>query len=179
MALVGIGCLAIIALLLRWIHHPHPPDAPLGDDPVSASAASTPAPPQLSAPQHVNTMRTLADCQPHLDSVHESVPNMDMSSYFNPAAVQLKVRFWVNGNGFVTQEFVTGANVVTPADQETELDYVRHLTFQVPDTEGCRSRKLEMIGNFYESRESGNEWSTVFEIRPRYALEDGRAVQNH
>jgi len=178
LALFGIACIAVIALLLRWMHHRHPADASPADDPVSAATSSSPAPTQEAAAQHANVNQILAACHPHLSLTPESVPNIDVSDKPNSAAVQLKVRFWVDGNGFVTHEFVTGADVVTPADQEMELDYVRHLTFMVPNTAECRARQMEMIGNFYESRDSGNAWSTVFVVHPRYSLEDGRVVQN-
>ena len=119
-ALVCIGLLAIAGLLTRWIHHRHqPPEA------TTLSASSTPSEaeavaqaavsPQAGAPPHLSTNRILADCQPHLGDVSISVPNIDVSDRPNPAAVQMKVRFWVNGDGFVTQVFVTGANVVVPA----------------------------------------------------------------
>jgi hypothetical protein len=183
-ALVCIGLLAIAGLLTRWIHHRHqPPEA------ATLSASSTPSEaeavaqaavsPQAGAPPHLSTNRILADCQPHLGDVSISVPNIDVSDRPNPAAVQMKVRFWVNGDGFVTQVFVTGANVVVPADQETALDYVRHLTFEVPNTEECRTQRIEMIGSFLESKDSSGEWATVFEVHPRYSLDGSRVVQSH
>lgn len=55
-------------------------------------------------------------CHPQLSLISTSVPNIDVSNGRNPAAVRLKVRFWVNGDGFVTHVFVTGANVVTPCN---------------------------------------------------------------
>jgi hypothetical protein len=183
-ALVAIGLLAIAGLLAQWIHHRHqPPEA------TTLSASSTPseaeAPtqatvsPQAGTLPHLSTNRILADCQPHLGDVSISVPNIDVSDRPNPAAVQMKVRFWVNGDGFVTQVFATGANVVVPADQETALDYVRHLAFEVPNTEGCRTQRMEMIGTFLESKDSSGEWATVFEVHPRYSLDGSQVVQSH
>jgi hypothetical protein len=89
---------------------------------------------------------------------------------------RLKVRFWVNGDGFVTRAFVAGFTVATSADQEAELDFVQHLTFTVPGTQECRTRPLEMIANFSESRESGGEWATVLEVHPLYAFEGDQVV---
>lgn len=34
-----------------------------------------------------------------------------------------------------------------------------------------------MIGNFLESRDSGGEWATVFEVHPRYSLDGNEVVQ--
>ena len=181
-ALIAIGFLAIAGLLAQWIRHRHRPEAitlSTSSPPSEAEVAShmamssqAPTPPQIS----VN--RILADCHPHLGDVSVSVPNIDVSDRPNPSAVQMKVRFWVNGDGFVTQVFVTGAGVVAPADQETALDYVRHLTFEVPNTEECRTQRMEMIGNFLESKDSSGEWATVFEVHPRYSLDGSRVVQS-
>jgi hypothetical protein len=81
---------------------------------------------------------------------------------------------FVNSDGFVARAFATGFTVATPADQEMELDFVQHLTFAVPNAEECRGKQMEMIGVFTESRNSGNEWATVFEVQPPYPLERER-----
>jgi hypothetical protein len=120
----------------------------------------------------------LAACHPHLNQNALSPPDFVLNERINPAAVQLKVRFWVNGDGFVTRAFVIANRVVPQADQGTALDYVQHLSFMVPNTEECQTRQMEMLGNFLESRESGGEWATVFEVHPRYSLEGNRVVQN-
>jgi len=91
----------------------------------------------------------------------------------------LKVRFWVNGDGFVTQAFVTGSNVYTRADQEAALDYIKLLSFVVPNTVECHARKMEVIGNFLESRGSNGEWETVLDLYPRYSFDGANVVQSH
>jgi hypothetical protein len=187
-ALIAVGLLAIAGLLAQWIRHRHRPEA------IALSASSSPfeaetssqavvspqavVPPQAATPPHVSTNRILADCQPHLGDLSVSVPNIDVSNRPNPAVVQMKVRFWVNGDGFVTQVFETGSSVVASADQEAGLDYVRHLTFEVPNTEECRTQRMEMIGSFLESKDSSGEWATVFEVHPRYSLDGSRVVQS-
>jgi hypothetical protein len=57
------------------------------------------------------------------------------------------------------------------------LDFVQHLTFSVPDSEECRTRPLEMIANFSESRQSADEWATVMEVHPVYSVDGDRVVQ--
>ena len=171
---------AAIAILAHFFRHGNPsaPAAPAATDKVAAI-------PSTSVDQHPGVARPptsesqiLADCQPHLGTNVASVPNINVSEMPNPAAVRLKVRFWVDGDGFVTQAFVTGANVYAPADQEIALDYIKLLTFSVPNTPECHSRKMEVIGNFLESRASNGEWETVLDLYPRYSFDGTRVVQS-
>jgi len=176
-ALYAIGIAGLAVLLVRWSHHRNAAgDAPALDQSSPPAAASQP--PQPARPTQVSAIRILAGCQPHLSQNSESVPNFDVDSRPNPAALQLKVRFWVNGDGFVIHPFMMGANAVRAPDQEAALDYVRHLTFSVPNTEECRVREMEMFGTFLEARESLGEWSTVFEVHPRYSMSGDQVVQN-
>jgi len=164
-----VGFAVIVALQARYAHHQNPSGASTEGDRLAAPASASPVQPQAPAPAHVSTSQILAGCHPHLTLTPASVPNIDVSNKPNPSAIQLKVRFWVNSDGFVTQAIVTGAIALSRADQEDALDYVRGLTFEVPNTEECRVRQMEMIGRFRESLEldSSGEWATVFEVTPQ------------
>jgi hypothetical protein len=175
LALYVIGIAVAVGLLARYVHHRHSPGVSLQKEPPSAVPAPE-APRPALVPGHRGTAQILAGCQPQLREGSTVVPNIEVTEKYNMAAVKLKVRFWVNGDGFVTRAFVAGFTVATAADQEAELDYVQHLTFTVSGTEECRTRPLEMIGNFSESRESGGEWATVLEVHPLYAFEGDKVV---
>jgi hypothetical protein len=181
-ALIAIGFVVIVGLLVRYLHHRHSPGASLANG--LPAAVATPASPvtivtpiRSVTPALPSTAQILAACHPHLRLEPTSVPNIEPNDNYNMAGVKLKVRFWVNGDGFVTRSFVIGFTVVSAADQQTELDFVQHLTFTVPGTEECRAQPLEMIGNFSESREAAGEWATVLEIHPLYSFEGSQVVQ--
>lgn len=175
LALYAIGLAVGIGLLVRYVHHRHSPGVSLLKEPPSAAPVPE-APRPVPAPANRGRAQILAGCQPQLREGSTVVPNIEVTDRYVMAAIKLKVRFWVNGDGFVTRAFVTGFTVATSADQEAELDFVQHLTFTVPDTPECRTRPLEMIANFSESRESGGEWATVLEVHPLYAFEGDQVV---
>jgi hypothetical protein len=169
--------LAMGAVLVHFFRHANPtPPAASGN--LAAGASISADQPPEDARLHTSESQILAGCHPHLSPLTASVPDIDVSERPNPAAVRLKVRFWVNGDGFVTQAFVAGANVYTPADQEAALDYIKVLTFLVPNTPECHARKMEVIGNFLESRSSNGEWETVLDLYPRYSFDGTRLVQS-
>jgi hypothetical protein len=171
---------AAIAILVLFSRHgnPLPPTAPTTTDEAAATPPTSVEQSPTAAGPRTGEGQILAACQPHLGPNTISVPNIDVAERPNPAAVRLKVRFWVNGEGFVTQAIVTGANVYTAADQEAALDYIKILTFLVPNTPECHARKMEVIGNFLESRSSNGEWETVLDMYPRYSLDGTRVVQS-
>jgi hypothetical protein len=175
LALYGIGIAVIVGLLARYVQHRHSTSISLQTEPPSAVPAPDASRP-VPAPSHPGRAQILAGCQPHLSEGSTVVPNIAVTDRYNMAAVRLKVRFWVNGDGFVTRAFVDGFTVATAGDQEAELDFVQHLTFTVPGTEECQTRSLEMIGIFSESRESGGEWATVLDVHPLYAFEGDQVV---
>jgi hypothetical protein len=175
LALYAIVVAVTFGLLARYVHHRHSPGVSLQEEPPSAVPA-TEALHAASVPSPRGRAEILAGCQPHLREGSTIVPNIEVTDRYNMAAVKLKVRFWVNGDGFVTRAFVAGFTVATAADQEAELDFVQHLTFTVPGTQECRARPLEMIGNFSESRESGGDWATVLEVHPLYAFEGDKVA---
>jgi hypothetical protein len=168
---VAVLVIVLLAVLIHFSHRN--PALPA----LHESVAASPEEPVQDVAVQPSEGRILADCHPHLTG-SSSVPNFDVGDRPNPAAAALKVRFFVNGDGFVTQAFVTGANVVGTDDREEALHYVRGLTFSVPNTAECRARQMELIGNFLESRSSTGEWTTLFAVHPRYTLDGNRVVQN-
>jgi hypothetical protein len=173
----AVALVATIAILVHFSRHRNPPP-PAATDNIAATPSTSVDQPSGAARPHTSENQILAACQPHLSPNTTSVPNIDVSEMPNPAAVRLKVRFWVNGDGFVTLAFITGANVYTTADQEAALDYIKILTFLVPNPPECHSRKMEVIGNFLESRSSNGEWETVLDLYPRYFFDGTRVVQS-
>jgi len=177
-ALPAIAC-AAMSVWLTGCGRSHSPtaDSTAGAD-GPAAAAQAPVI-QPATPRHKNSMEVMAGCQPELSENRPSVPDFEVDAErYNRVAVQMKVRFVVNGDGFVMNEYVTGATVVAPADQEAGLDYVRHLTFQVPDTEECQNLKIQMIGNFHLSKQAGDEWTTVFDAHPVYSFQGDKLIVN-
>jgi hypothetical protein len=173
-----IGMLILFAVGMRWFNHRDAPEPNAEKAPLAAPPAS--ATPNLKAAGRApaGMLEILANCHPHLREVSTIVPNITVDERYNIAGVQLKVRFWVNAYGFVTRAFTTGASVVSLADQDAELDYLKILTFDVPNTDDCRTKEIEMFGTFAETREPGGEWATVLDIHPRYAMQGDRVVES-
>jgi hypothetical protein len=175
LALYAIAIAVAVGLVVRYVHHRHSPEVSLQKEPPRA--VETPEALRPASTMHrLGPREILAGCEPHLSQGSTLVPNIEVTDRYNMAAVKLKVRFLVNGNGFVTRAFVDGFTVATAADQEAELDFVQHLTFTVPGTAECQTHPLQMIGIFSESRESGGEWATVFEVHALYALNGDQVV---
>ena len=173
LAVYAIGGLVAIDLFVHLFHHeraaPHTDTAV-----VNLSTTVTPAP---AEPPQTNESAILAACHPHLRPNAGSVPNINVSDVPNPAAARFKVRFWVDGDGFVTQAVAIGTTTYSAADQEAALDYLKIVTFLVPNTPECHARKMEMNGLFLESRSSIGEWETILDLYPRYSFDNNRLVQ--
>jgi hypothetical protein len=171
----ALGAVALIALFV--MRHPSAPRAS-GNQSEQSPVGVPPSPViKPAVATHVNSVDIRARCQPELKET-PSAPNFEVGENYNRAAVQLKVRFVVDKNGFVMNAYVTGANVVTPADQEAALDYVRHLTFEPPAAEECETIKMQMVGNFHISKDSGGDWVTIFDVHPVYSLSGDKVVVN-
>jgi hypothetical protein len=170
----AVGCIAILALLAGCSRQQSSPGAS-NDRPsvaVSPSPITKPA-----VPPHRNSVEMLAHCQPELGET-PSAPTFEVGEKYNRVAVQLKVRFVVDGNGFVVNPYVSGGTVVTPADQEAAIDYVRHLTFETPTAEECQTVKMQMVGNFHMSKDSSGDWITIFDAHPVYSFSGSQVVVN-
>jgi hypothetical protein len=177
-AVYALGAAALIVFLVL-MRHPRAPraaaDTAANDQPsvaVSPSPGSNPV-----VPRHVNSLEILARCQPELKETPSS-PTFEIGEEYNRAAVQLKVHFVVDKNGFVMNPYVSGANVVTPQDQEAAIDYIRHLTFETPTAEECQTLKMQMVGNFHMSKNSNGDWITVFDVHPVYSFSGSQVVVN-
>jgi hypothetical protein len=174
-AVYALGAVALIAFFVR-MRHPSAPRGAAEDDRASVAVSPSPVT-KAVVPPHVSSVEVLAHCQPELKET-PSVPTFEVGENYNRVAVQLKVRFVVDNNGFVMNAYVSGANVVTPADQEVALDYVRHLTFETPTAEECQTLKIQMVGNFHMSKNSSGDWTTIFDVHPVYSLSGGQVVVN-
>jgi hypothetical protein len=170
-----LGVVAVIGLFV-WLSRPAGPRA--ADS--AAAAAASPPDERPAGPQPLRNERTiLAECHPDLVPNTPSVPKFDVSRAPRPWTVSLKVRFWVNSDGFVTKAFALGGNVNNSLDQEAALSYTKSLTFRVPNSDDCRGREIEILGEFKESADAGGEWQTILEMHPRYAYQDGKVIEYH
>ncbi len=176
-AVYALGVVAVVCFFV-WLSRPIA--ARSASDPAThADAEASPAvlPADHRAIPRTSEHMILAECHPDLSPNAGSVPKLDVSRYPKPSAVSLKVRFWVNGDGFVTKAFTVGGSIDDRQDQEEALHYVKSLTFQVPNSDQCRTREIEIIGEFRESAEGPGEWATVLELHPRYASVQGKVVE--
>lgn len=172
-----LGALALVVFLVH-MRHPAPPNAVVAvPQDYRPSGVASPAPVSDPVPTHVNSLEILARCQPVLKDT-PSVPTFEIGEKYNRVAVQMKVRFVVDYNGFVLNTYVSGASVVSPADQEAALDYVRHLAFEAPTAEECQSIKMQMVGMFHMAKDSGGDWITMFDVHPVYSMNGSRVVVN-
>ncbi len=175
-AVYALGALALIASLVRMRHPSAPPAAATESDRPSVAVSPSPVTKPL-VPPHVNSVEMLARCQPELKDT-PSVPTFEVGEKYNRVAVQLKVRFLVDKNGFVSNPYVSGGTVVTPEDQEAAIDYIRHLTFETPTAEECQTLKMQMVGNFHMSKDSSGDWITTFDAHPVYSFSGSQVVVN-
>ena len=95
------------------------------------------------------------------------MPQIDVAQIPAPNLGHIKLHLWVNGAGFVTRELVTAATFGTPAELQAETAFAKELTFVLPDTKECRSREVEVIGDFSERREASGQWATYVRLYPR------------
>jgi hypothetical protein len=111
-----------------------------------------------------------ARCHPHLLNAPASMPQINVGQSTEPSIDHMKIHFWVNGAGRVVREMLTATNFATAAEQQMELEYTRQLTFTVPNTPECASREIELVGDFFENRESSGQWATYVRLYPRFSF---------
>jgi len=177
-AVYALGSMALIAFLVHMRHLRASRAAADVAAIVAPSGAASPS--QVTgavAPPHVNSTEILARCQPELKET-PFVPTFEVGEKYNRVAVQLKVRFVVDKNGFAMNPYVSGGTVVSPEDQEAAIDYIRHLTFEAPTAEECQTVKMQMVGNFHMSKSSSGDWITVFDAHPVYSFNGSQVVVN-
>lgn len=175
-AIYGVGCIAMATQLSGCGHRENPTATGQVNRGVGAGLP-VPAPQAAAAPQ-VNSLAILARCQPELKQSAAFVPTFEIDPRYNRAAVQLKTRFVVDRDGFVMNVYLVGTRVVSPADQEAAMDYVRHLTFETPDSEECKTIKMQMVGTFQMAKDSSDDWTTIFDVHPVYSFNGDRVVVN-
>ena len=177
-AVYALGMVALVGFFV-WLSRPSTPRS--ASDPATPAGTAAPAaalPADRRAAPRTSEQMILAECHPNLSPNTASVPRFDVSRFPRPSAMSLKVRFWVNGDGFVTKAFFAGGSINDAQDQEEALHYVKGLIFQVPNTDQCRTREIEILGEFRESADAAGEWATVLEIHPRYASLEGRVLES-
>ena len=123
-----------------------------------------------AAPVSDEEEQLLATCHPHLVRTPSSMPQIDVATLSEPNLGHIKMHFWVNGAGVVTREVLTAATFGTPAEQQAEAAYARGLTFSLPNTKECRSREVEVIGDFFEQRDPRGQWATYVRLYPRLSF---------
>jgi hypothetical protein len=175
-AVYALGAVALVGFFV-WLSRPNTPHAAADPAAVGAADASAAAPVERRAAARTSEQMILAECHPDLSPNTASVPRFDVSRFPRPSTVSLKVRFWVNGDGFVTKAYMAGGSVNDAQEQEEALHYVKGLIFQVPNKEQCTTREIEILGEFRESADANGEWATVLEIHPRYASVQGRVQE--
>jgi hypothetical protein len=172
---VCIGVLAAVLVVAQIVQRRHVVRTQIADSAVlnTATLTAEPTSPTIRRP---NEHEILAGCHPHLGPHSTVLPKIDLSRIGNPAGAILKARFWINGNGFVVQSYVDGFSIYTPADQEAALDFIKTLVFEVPNTPECNTRKIELSGKFFQTRNSSGEWETALDVYPRYSFDGTQLV---
>jgi hypothetical protein len=177
-AVYALGVVALIGFFV-WLSRPSASRSASDAAAPSATATSAAAQPaDRRATAHTSEQMILAQCHPDLSPNTASVPRFDVGRFSRPSAASLKVRFWVNGDGFVTKAFMAGGSINDVQNQDEALHYVKGLIFQVPNLDQCRTREIEILGEFRESADAAGEWTTVLEIHPRFASVEGRVLES-
>jgi hypothetical protein len=112
----------------------------------------------------------LARCHPAYHAGTVSLPQIDVSQMPDPGAGHLKIRFFVNGSGEVTRAALTSANFASPEEQAAELEFTKRLTFVVPDTAECRTREMELVGDFVAMKGPTGQWATFVRLYPHFSV---------
>jgi hypothetical protein len=118
----------------------------------------------------------LATCHPHLLRAPPSMPQIDIAAMPQPNLGHLKMHLWVNGAGVVTRETILAATLGTPAEQQAEAAYIKELTFALPNTKECRTREVEVVGDFFEQRDPRGRWATYVRLYPRLSFNSAGAL---
>lgn len=60
-------------------------------------------------------------------------------------------QIWVNGAGSVVRAVKTAANYGTPQEWDAGQAFISAMRFSVPQTQSCRIREMELIGDVFET----------------------------
>jgi len=118
----------------------------------------------------------LATCHPHLLRA-PTMPQIDVANVPEPNLGHIKMHFWVNGAGTVTRETVTSASLGTSGERQAEAEFAKQLTFSLPNTKDCRSREVEVIGDFFEQRGPSGQWATFVRLYPRLSFSSNGTLE--
>jgi len=116
-------------------------------------------------------------CHPHLLHAPTSMPQIDVAHVAEPTLGHIKLHLWVNGAGVVAREVLSAATFGTPAERQAEAAFAKELTFSLPNTKECRSREVEVIGDFFERREPTGRWGTYVRLYPRFTFDNAGTLQ--
>ncbi|HEY2464661.1 MAG TPA: hypothetical protein VGI32_11425 [Steroidobacteraceae bacterium] len=177
--------LLVVALLAAGCTRAPDGTAPEKKTTDSATAAPQPAAPKnaspanapmgdLQSPQSESARtfeRTLAGCQPHLQSRPVPLPQIDLSAIGDPGAQRIKMKIMVGDDGTVSEETIEQATFGLPSEHQALLNYARNLRFAVPQNEACRNLETEVIGEAFEERSRIGRWSLMIRLYPKYSLD--------
>jgi hypothetical protein len=158
--------------LIAAANPPSTPDTASRSPPpaVNERIAIPAIPGALSDSLSAEEEQTLASCHPHLLLAPPAMPQVDVNGVQQPNLAHIKIHFWVNGAGAVTRTLATEVTYGTPAEQQAEIEYVKALTFSVPNTADCRSRQMELIGDISERRDAAGTWASYARLYPHLAF---------
>jgi hypothetical protein len=120
--------------------------------------------------------QNLAACHPGLIQAPQ-MPQIDVANVAAPNLAHLKYHLWVNGAGSVVRVAKTAANYGTPQEWDAEQAFISAMRFSVPQTQSCRVRQMELIGDVFETREKDGRWASYIRLYPRLSFAPGGALQ--
>lgn len=161
------------------------PTSPPAADP-SAAGQSQPAPATRSSNHSASVASTqsseeeeeqnLAACHPGLIQA-PPMPQIDTANVAEPNLAHIKYHFWVNGAGSVVRVVKMAGNYGTPREWDAEQGFISAMRFSVPQTQSCRVREMELIGDVFETREKDGRWVSYIRLYPRLSFAPGGALQ--
>jgi hypothetical protein len=156
---------------------PAGPPAPTQPQTTPATPSQSPSVPvATSQPSEEEEEQNLAACHPGLVQA-PPMPQIDVADVAAPNLAHIKYHFWVNGAGSVVRVVKTAANYGTPQEWDAEQGFISAMRFSVPQTQSCRVRQMELIGDVFETREKDGRWVSYIRLYPRLSFAPGGALQ--
>ena len=156
---------------------PAVPSASAEDQPGPViSTLSPPAPAATAQSSEDEEEQNLAACHPGLIQA-PPMPQIDVANVAAPNLAHIKYHFWVNGAGSVVRVVKTAANYGTPQEWDAEQAFISAMRFSVPQTQACRVRQMELIGDVFETRGKDDRWASYIRLYPRLSFAPGGALQ--
>jgi hypothetical protein len=156
---------------------PTDPSAAGQSQPAPAAPSSSPsAPVATTQSSEEEEEQNLAACHPGLIQA-PPMPQIDIANVAAPNLAHIKYHFWVNGAGSVVRVAKTAANYGTPQEWDAEQGFISAMRFSVPQTQSCRVREMELIGDVFETRDKDGRWLSYIRLYPRVSFAPGGALQ--